>query len=306
MAKRRSKRKKALTATQKLRKNVRATIRRAESKGIRFSDALKKKISTAKYQTLKSLQRNKYEKLYAQGTALSPTGEIITGTQARVLIRRESAKKAAETRRINKLLKSTTPEGERVEKLLKETPEEKRMRELKEMSERMGEREKIFEGEYEEETFDNEEGFEEEERQRWEDWAHNKDNKAFQDAVSYGEAMYQNIRDIITAQENMGAGNFGMYFTALVDHYVDKYGYDNFRAAISTIPQDEFDEKVHDVLYYSGEIDRLAAAVDALQNLIDRALLYSGLTPDFTWDKSFDQMKQEDFSPFSSEEFYPY
>lgn len=283
MAKSRSKRKKALTATQKLRKNVQATIRRAEKRGIRFSDAFKKSISTAKYQTLKSLQRNKYEKLYTQGTALSPTGDIITGTQARVLIRKESAKKAAETRRVNKLLESTTPKGERVEKLLKEVQQE-----------------------YEEETFDNEEGFEEEEQQRWEDWARNKDNKAFQDAVSYGEAMYQNMRDVIQGYENMGAGNFGMYFTALVDHYVDKYGYDFFRAAISTIPQDEFDEKVHDVLFYSGEIDRLANAVDALQNLIDRALLYSGLTPDFTWDKSFDQMKQEDFSPFSNEEFYPY
>jgi len=292
MAKRRSKRKKVLTATQRLRKNVQATIRRAEKRGIRFSDSFKKSISKAKYQTLASLHRNKYAKLYAQGTALSPTGEIITGTQARVLMRKESAKKAAETSRINKLLKSTTETGKRAEKLLEESQKKY---------------EDTQEG-YEEEQFDNEEGFDEEERKRQEDWAHNKDNKAFQDAVSYGEAMYQNVRDIIRSYENMGAGNFGMYFTALVDHYVSdpNIGYDRFRAALTTIPLDEFNEKVHDVLYYSGEIDRLAQAVDALQNLIDRALLYSGLTPDFTWNKPFDQMKQEDFSPFSNEEFYPY
>lgn len=278
------KRKKATSKTQKLRRNVQATIRRAEKKGIRFSDSFKASISKAKYQTLASLQRNKYEKLYAQGTALSPTGEVISGTQARVILRSESAKRAAETRRVNKLLKDTTPEGQRAQRLLDETEEPY----------------------HEEETFENEEGFEEEERKRREDWEHNKDNPKFREAVNIGEAMYQNIRDVIDRYSNLGAGNFGMYYTALMDYYINKYGYDFIRAAISTIAQEEFDDKVHDVLFYSGNLENLAKSVDALSELLERALLYSGLTPDFQWDKSFDQMKQEDFSPFSQEEYYPY
>ena len=200
MAKR-SKRKKAPTATQKLRKNVQATIRRAEKRGIRFSDAFKKSISKAKYQTLASLQRNKYAKLYAQGTALSPTGEIISGTQARVLIRKESAKKAAETRRVNKLLESTTPEGERAERLLSQTQQP------------------LYQYENKPEKFDNEPDFEEQERKRQEEFLTNLKNDAdFRANVSIGNIMYKNVRDTIKEYENLGAGEFGKYFTAKIRH----------------------------------------------------------------------------------------
>ena len=53
-----------LTATQKLRKLVQQQVRRMEQRGYRVDTSLKEKIKTGKYQTLKSIQKNKYKKLY--------------------------------------------------------------------------------------------------------------------------------------------------------------------------------------------------------------------------------------------------
>lgn len=275
MAKRRAKRKKALTKTQKLRRNVQATIRRAEKKGIRFSDSFKALISTAKYQTLHSLQRNKYAKLYAQGTALSPTGEVISGTQARVILRREAAKRAAETRRINKLLKDTTSEG-------------------------------ASEPYHEKEKFNNEKGFEEQERKRREFFEKQKSNKQFQEDLKIGNIAYQNVRDIIKEFENTGAGNFGKYFTAMLDYYMDKYPEDVIKASIVAIGFEEFEDKARDVLFYNGDIENLTKAYDVLNSLINRAITYAGYTPDFQWHTSKDEMILRDSDAFSNEETRPY
>lgn len=283
MAKRRTKRKKALTKTQKLRRNVQATIRRAEKKGIRFSDSFKASISTAKYQTLASLQKNKYAKLYEQGTALSPTGEVISGTQARVILRREAAKRAAETRRVNKLLEDTTPEGQRAQRLLdEETPY------------------------HEEEKFDNEPTFADEERKRREFFEKLKSNKQFQEDLKIGNIAYQNVRDTIKEFENTGAGNFGKYFTAMLDYYMDKYPEDVIKASIAAIGFEEFEDKARDVLFYNGDIENLTKAYDVLNSLIDRAITYAGYTPDFQWNMSKDEMISRDSDAFSNEETRPY
>ena len=284
--KKKSKRKKAPTATQKLRKNVQATIRRAEKRGIRFSDAFKKLISKAKYQTLKSLQRNKYEKLYSQGTALSPTGEIISGTQARVLIRRESAKKAAETRRVNKLLATTTAEGERAERLLSQTQQ--------------------TQPQYENdpETFDNEPDFEEQERKRQKEFITKlKNDPDFQASVSIGSIMYENVRATIKEYENLGAGEFGKYFTAKIDTFLDQYDLQVLLAGFTAIGFDEFDEASKDILYYSGNIENLRSALERFDNLIDKAILYSGYTSDFQWDKTKEEMMAIDSDTFSQEAY---
>lgn len=283
MAKR-SKRKKALTATQKLRKNVQATIRRAESKGIRFSDTFKKSISKAKYQTLKSLQRNKYEKLYAQGTALSPTGEIISGTQARVLIRRESAKKAAETRRVNKLLATTTPEGERAERLLSQA--------------------QPYQYENEPEKFKNEPNFEEQERKRQKEFLTKlKNDPDFRANVSIGNIMYKNVRDTIKEYEKLGAGEFGKYFTAKIDEFLNQYDLQVLLAGFTAIDFDEFDEASKDILYYEGNIENLHSALERFDRLIDKAILYSGYTLDFQWDLTKDEMMAIDSDTFSQEAY---
>ena len=87
-----------LTATQKLRKLVQQQVRRMEHRGYRVDTSLKEKIKTGKYQTLKSIQRNKYKKLY-ESSSSEIEGKIVSGEQKRSYERSESARKAATTRR---------------------------------------------------------------------------------------------------------------------------------------------------------------------------------------------------------------
>lgn len=85
------------TATQKLRKLVQQQVRRMESRGYRIDAEVKQKIKTGKYQTLKSLQRDKYKKLYEKSTS-EIEGKIVSGTEKRTQERKESAIRAAQTR----------------------------------------------------------------------------------------------------------------------------------------------------------------------------------------------------------------
>lgn len=95
---------KKLTPTQRLRNNVRQQIRRMENRGYRIDTEIKDKIKTAKFQTLKSYQRNRYAKLYAESTALSEQGEIVTGKEFRKEERKASALKGARTRKRQKVI----------------------------------------------------------------------------------------------------------------------------------------------------------------------------------------------------------
>lgn len=85
------------TATQKLRKLVQQQVRRMERRGYRIDAGVKQKIKTGKYQTLKSLQRDKYKKLYEKSTS-EIEGKVVSGTEKRTQERRESARRAAQTR----------------------------------------------------------------------------------------------------------------------------------------------------------------------------------------------------------------
>lgn len=98
------KKKKALTPTQKERRAVRAAMRRAEKMGIRFSDKLKENISKANYSKLKSYHRYGFKRLYAEGTAISDSGEIISGLRKKNQLRIEAARKGAATRRTRMLV----------------------------------------------------------------------------------------------------------------------------------------------------------------------------------------------------------
>lgn len=90
--------KRKLTATQRLRQNVKRQIRRMEQSGYRVDTEIKEKLQTAKYQTLKAYQRNKYSKLYDQATA-EIDGEIVTGQVAKKEKAKERARIAAQTRK---------------------------------------------------------------------------------------------------------------------------------------------------------------------------------------------------------------
>lgn len=89
--------KRKLTATQKLRGLVQKQIRRMEKRGYRVDSALKEKVKTGKYQTLKSIQKDKYRKLYEASTAESE-GKIVSGSRKRLIERKEAAEKAIRTR----------------------------------------------------------------------------------------------------------------------------------------------------------------------------------------------------------------
>lgn len=90
---------KQLSATEKLRRNVSATIRRAEKKGFTFTDEVKAKVKSGSYQTLKSLQGNRYKNLYSQ-SKVEGAGASFSGTYYRnVIAPRVAAAKAAETRK---------------------------------------------------------------------------------------------------------------------------------------------------------------------------------------------------------------
>lgn len=103
------------TATQQLRKLVQQQVRRMENRGYRIVPELKEKIKTGKYQTLKSIRKNKYAKLYENSTA-EIDGDIVTGRSYRQYERKVSAEKAVETRRINE-------DRRRVERQAKEAAE---------------------------------------------------------------------------------------------------------------------------------------------------------------------------------------
>ena len=103
------------TATQQLRKLVQQQVRRMEKRGYRIDTELKEKIKTGKYQTLKSIRKNKYAKLYENATA-EIDSKIVTGRKYRQYERKVSAEKAVETRRINE-------DRRRVERQAKEAAE---------------------------------------------------------------------------------------------------------------------------------------------------------------------------------------
>ena len=126
------KRKKQTPAHKKQLERVRQIIRRAEKRGFRFTDDFKSSLKDLKTVQLKAL---KPEKLYSLSTALSETGDIVSGTERRREERSLSAKKSAQTRRKKKQQKEQEyyPDGgeiiygniveEFIERLQTPTPE---------------------------------------------------------------------------------------------------------------------------------------------------------------------------------------
>ena len=90
--------KKKPTATQRLRRNVKRTIKSFEKRGYIVSDEIKKKIDTAPYQTLKSYQRDGYRRLYEESTAIV-NGQTVSGRRKRNLEREQAAQKGAQTKK---------------------------------------------------------------------------------------------------------------------------------------------------------------------------------------------------------------
>ena len=84
MAKKKKKTK-GLSKTQKLRKNIKAVVRRRQAEGWNFDPIDLATIESGNYQQLKALQRDNYRKLYEHAEVINyETGEVITGRQAQI------------------------------------------------------------------------------------------------------------------------------------------------------------------------------------------------------------------------------
>lgn len=111
-----AKKKKAQSPVEKAynreRNRIKRFIREAEKRGYRFSDFSipdkPKKITEA---SVRRLQKYNPKYLYEKATFLNPqTGEIVSGQRGRQIERKESARKAKETRRIKRIYDNLTPE----------------------------------------------------------------------------------------------------------------------------------------------------------------------------------------------------
>lgn len=86
------------TPTQKLRSQLKRQIKIMERRGYDIPETIKQSIPTAKYQTLKSLQRDRYKKLYEKSSVTENDVEY-SGTKYRQIERQRSAQKTSEKRR---------------------------------------------------------------------------------------------------------------------------------------------------------------------------------------------------------------
>lgn len=88
--------KKKLSAKQRELRRVRQLMSRASHRGFRWDDEFKSSLSSLSWQKLRTFTP---EKLYERATALSDTGEIVSGTKRRKEERSEVSRKAAKTRK---------------------------------------------------------------------------------------------------------------------------------------------------------------------------------------------------------------
>jgi hypothetical protein len=283
------------------RANVKATIRRAEKRGYRFSDAFKEYVSQASLGELRQIQRNKYQELYEQATALSDGGLLISGTEKRLIEKQRAIEKARATRERNKLIEKygldyvLKQEAELAQQETETEPEDTFVP--------THEPPDVFY--HEPEEIDNEPDFEEQEKARRLDFKMNKNDPDYRKALDLGDIAWDTIKDVISGYEKMGDGLFGMYFTDMMEYYEERYSYDTIKYAISMIYEDYL-EIAQDIIFYNSNINELVNSVNNLKKLIDKALTYSGLTPDFKWDMSFDEVKDKGTASFLSEAEYPY
>lgn len=283
------------------RANVKAVIKRAEARGYRFTDELKEYVKQATLGELRVLQRNKYQVLYEQATALSEGGLLISGTEKRIIEKHKAIEKARATRERNKLIKKYG-----LDYVLKQEAELAQQETEVEPEDTFAPtQEAPDEFYYEPEEIDNEPDFEEQEKARRLDFKMNKNDPDYRKALDLGDIAWDTINDVISGYENMGAGLFGKYFKDMMEYYEQRYSQDTIKYAISMIYEDYL-EIAQDIIFYNSNMDNLVSSVNNLKRLIEQALTYSGLTPDFKWDMSFDELKDKGTASFLSEAEYPY
>ena len=212
--------KRKLTATQKLRGLVQQQIRRMEKRGYRVDSALKEKVKIGKYQTLKSIQKDKYKKLYEASTAESD-GKIISGRRKRLIERKEAAEKAVRTRQRTFRKKDV---------IWKEAPS------ITELEDELYDNSKrpLTSDEFERMIKANKDA---------------RDILAASD-IQEGNVMYQNIENIIDKFKSTRKGA-NILEKALASE-IEKYGKDAVMEAMANAPGNVIQE-AQNIVFYSGD-----------------------------------------------------
>lgn len=232
-----------LTATQKLRKLVQQQVRRMEHRGYRVDTSLKEKIKTGKYQTLKSIQKNKYKKLY-ESSSSEIEGKIVSGEEKRSYERSEAAKRAGETR---KLKREQREHDKRVYQEAYDRAE--RQRREKELAE----------------------------EEEWERKRREQDRKERRLAELYNEGRiaYDNIYDLIGEYPTPGSK---MLSNALRSE-ISKYGEEKVIQAMGTAPS-TFIETAQMIIYYEEESSAIHSALVSFIEVITGVIVNGELAQD--------------------------
>ena len=232
-----------LTATQKLRKLVQQQVRRMERRGYRVDTGLKEKIKTGKYQTLKSIRKNKYKKLY-ESSSSEIEGKIVSGEKKLSYERSESAKRAAETR---KLKREQREHDKRVYQEAYDRAE--RQRREKELAE----------------------------EEEWERKRRERDRKERRLAELYdeGRIAYDNIYDLIGEYPTPGSK---MLSNALRSE-ISKYGEEKVIQAMGTAPS-TFIETAQMIIYYEEESSAIHSALVNFIEVITGVIMNGELAQD--------------------------
>lgn len=229
-----------LTATQKLRKLVQQQVRRMEHRGYRVDTSLKEKIKTGKYQTLKSIQKNKYKKLY-ESSSSEIEGKIVSGEEKRSYERSEAAKRASETRK------------------------------LKREQQNLDRRKYDTDRDTEQEDYS---GYDEPE---WERKRREQDRKERRLAELYNEGRiaYDNIYDLIGKYPTPGSK---MLSNALRSE-ISKYGEEKVIQAMGTAPS-SFIETAQMIIYYEEESSGIHSALVSFIEVITGVIVNGELAQD--------------------------
>lgn len=252
------------TATQRLRKLVQQQVRRMENRGYRIDTELKEKIKTGKYQTLQSIRKNKYAKLY-EGSSAEIDTNIVSGRRYRQYERKVSAEKAVQTRRQNRTKKW---KQEAQKNPIRESAEERTLREP-EYEDVSGYDEEEWTDADEEayqswkrrrQEYYNDEDYEsdweeqhrEPEQQEWEETRAKQDEAdlTLANAIDEGQVMYRNILDLMEKFPREGRN---LLYQGL-ESEIRQYGLDMVMAGMAYAPMDVVQE-AQNIIFYTGDKD---------------------------------------------------
>lgn len=249
------------TKTDKLRKLVQQQVRRMEKRGYIIDDETKAKIRSGKYQTLNSIRKNKYEKLYSQSRAVDvETGEIFTAKQFRSIKRRASALKAAITRRFNRAVEKNRQFIEEKKKQI-ERDSVSQVEQVQDEPD-VRETESYPNEEYAEEPIDyypDEEWTEADERS-YRQWQERRREKDIQDRIQAeeidaGEVIYNQVNDLIKAYPTQGS----KFLDKALAKEIAKYGRDAVLQGMANAPELVI-SAAQDILYYEESADAIHTA----------------------------------------------